>query len=182
VRATAAELHLDPARLTSDLEEFRKAIAAKQWFQGAALYAGPFLDAFYLNDAPEFERWVDTERAVLAREGARVIERAAHAAEEGDHADEAAEQWQRLTRLDPLNGAYAVAYMQALARRGDRSGAIAHGDRHVELVRQELEADPDPDVVRLIASLRDRPTRFRQAEASNRRPQRETAPQVRYRW
>ena len=154
VLATTADLRLDPARLTSDLEDFRKALAAKEWNRAAMLYAGSFLDGFYLSDAPEFERWVDEERIVLAREGARAVERVARAATESGHLDEAVEQWERLSRIDPLSSAYTVAYMNALVQRGDRTGALAHGQAHADLVRAELETDADPEVVRLIARLR----------------------------
>ena len=36
-----------------------------RWANAAALYDGPFLDGFYLTGAPEFERWVEAERATL---------------------------------------------------------------------------------------------------------------------
>lgn len=154
VLATTADLRLDPAHLTSDLEDFRKAVMAKDWNRAATLYAGSFLDGFYLNEAPEFERWVEGERTVLAREGARAIERVARAATESGRLDEAVEQWERLTRIDPLSSAYAVAYMNTMVQRGDRTGALAHGQAHAELVRTELETDAEPEVVRLIARLR----------------------------
>jgi DNA-binding SARP family transcriptional activator len=156
VSATPAELRLDPSRITSDVDEFRTAVSAKDWARAASLYGGPFLDGFYLNDAPEFERWVDEQRAVLAREGARAIEQAARAATDHGRVEEAAEQWQRLARIDPLNGAYAAKYIEALATRGDRAGALAHGQAHAELVRSELETDPDPEVARALTGLRDR--------------------------
>jgi DNA-binding SARP family transcriptional activator len=82
------------------------------------------------------------------------FERVARAATESGRADEAAEHWERLTRIDPLSSAHAVAYMNALVQRGDRTGALAHGQSHAELVRKELETDPEPEVVRLLARLR----------------------------
>lgn len=154
--ATTAELRLDPARLSSDIDAFRKATSARDWLRAGSLYSGPFLDGFYLHDAPEFERWVDEERAALAREGARAIEHVARAAGEGGRLEEAAELWERLARIDPLNSGYAAGYMEALARIGDRAGALAHGQAHAERVRQELETDPDVMVLRLLTTLRDR--------------------------
>ena len=154
VLASTTDLRLDPAHLTSDVDDFRKAVAAGDWSRAASVYTGSFLDGFFLNDAPEFERWVEEERTVLAREGARAIERLARAAMESTRLDEAVEQWERLTHIDALSSAYAVAYMNALVQRGDRTGALAHGQAHAQLVRAELETDADPEVVRLIARLR----------------------------
>jgi len=152
--ATTSELRLDPARITSDVDDFRKSLSAQDWVRAAQLYTGAFLDGFYLNDAPEFERWVEDERILLAKEGVRAIERVARAATEAGHMDEAVEHWERLTRIDPLSSAHALGYMNALVQRGDRTGALAHGQSHAELVRKELETDPEPEIVRLLARLR----------------------------
>ena len=154
ILATPSELRLDPARIKSDVDEFRKSLSAQDWSRAATLYAGAFLDGFYLNDAPEFERWVEDERTVLAKEGVRAIERVARAATETGRVDEAVEHWERLTRIDPLSSAHAVAYMNALVQHGNRTGALAHGQSHAELVQKELETDPEPEIVRLLARLR----------------------------
>lgn len=77
VLATRAELRLDPTLLTSDLHDFRTALKAREWRQAAALYGGPFLDGFYLTDAPLFERWAEEERAGLTSDGVRAIEHVA---------------------------------------------------------------------------------------------------------
>ena len=178
VLATTAELRLDPTRLTSDVEEFKKAVSVKDWPRAAAVYSGPFLDGFYLSEAPEFERWVDEERAVLARDGTRAIERVARAAVENNRNEDERDQWQRLTRLDPLNSAYAVAYMDALTKLGDRAGALAHGQAHAELIRQELETDPDPEVVRLLVSLRDRGAKIPPLTSVHKTPPARVAPEA----
>jgi DNA-binding SARP family transcriptional activator/tetratricopeptide (TPR) repeat protein len=149
------DLRLDRALISSDLEEFRAAVAAKEWERAAHLYAGPFLEGFYLGDAPEFERWVEEERGALASAGMRAIEQYARASAEHGRHDEAVEQWRRLTRLDPLNARFASSYMEALARLGDRAAALAHGKSHIDLVRRELEAPPDKSISQLMARLRE---------------------------
>ena len=63
------DLRLDSRLISSDIEDFRTAVVAKEWSRAAELYAGPFLDGFYLADAPEFERWVEEERGSLAADG-----------------------------------------------------------------------------------------------------------------
>ena len=66
VAASTARLRLDAQQISSDVADFRVAVAGKNWTEAAALYVGPFLDGFYLADAPEFERWTESERASLA--------------------------------------------------------------------------------------------------------------------
>ena len=151
------DLRLDPQLLASDIHDFRVAVAAKNWSAVAALYVGPFLDGFYLGDAPEFERWVEEERASLATVAIRAIESTAQElARVGQH-DAACEQWRRLTRLDPFNARLATSYMEALAAIDDRAGALAHGKLYTESMRKEFDAKPDAAVERLIRSLRDAP-------------------------
>lgn len=168
------ELRLDSSLLTSDLQEFRAAVRGKTWSDTSALYAGPFLEGFYLADAPEFERWVESERAALATAAIRAIE--SLAVEKGrTHKKDALDHWRRLTRLDPANSRYAVSYMEALEERGERAAALAHGRTHAELLRSEFDAQPDPLVERIMNRLRSDPAHIvmsgeYRADASSRAP------------
>lgn len=149
------DLRFDPALISSDLEEFRSAVAAKDWATAAHLYAGPFLEGFYLGDAPEFERWSEEERTALATAGLRAIEHSARGCAEAGRLEEAVEHWRRLTRLDPFNARFAASYMEGLAALGDRAAALSHGKSHEALVRRELEAEPDRSIRALMHQLRE---------------------------
>lgn len=173
VAASSTLLRLDPAQISTDVGEFRAAIAAKSWSVAAALYTGPFLDGFYLADAPEFERWAESERASLATEGIRAIENVAKASADAGRPEEAAEHWHRLTRLDPANSRTAVFYMEALAALGDRAAALAHGRAHAEFLRRELQVDPDAGFEQLMSRLREpapAPTRAQSSAPAAERP------------
>lgn len=153
----SVELRLDPAQMSSDVDEFRDAVRSERWAEAADLYAGPFLDAFYLNDAPEFERWTDAERSSLEVDAERVMQSAATTATTEGRRDEAVEFLRRLTRINPGNSRFAAQYMEALAARGDRAGAVAHGKSHLELLHRDFELDPDAELEQLIARLRESP-------------------------
>lgn len=85
ILAVGAELRLNAAVIVSDVQLFREAAERGAWEEAVRIYAGPFLDGFFLSDAPEFERWVDTERGVLARQYAGALEALARQrAEAGD--------------------------------------------------------------------------------------------------
>ena len=150
-----ARLRLDADQISSDVADFRSAIAAKNWHDAATLYAGPFLDGFYLADAPEFERWTESERASLATEGIRALEIAARESADKGRREEAAEYWHRLTRIDPANSRIAASYIEALAALGDRSAALAHAKAHADYLRREFDADPDRAFQQSLARLRD---------------------------
>jgi serine/threonine-protein kinase len=61
----ASSLFLNPKAISSDLAEFRAALATGDRRRAGAL-SGAFLDGFYLSGSPEFERWVEQERTRLA--------------------------------------------------------------------------------------------------------------------
>src|SRR5690606_3925493 len=113
----------NPAVVASDVRQFREAVESEAWQEAVRVYAGPFLDGFFLSDAPEFERWVETERGLLARQYADALEALARQrAEAGDLAG-AATVWSRLAAHDPYSARYAIGLMEALAAAGDRAGA-----------------------------------------------------------
>ncbi|HEX7023982.1 MAG TPA: BTAD domain-containing putative transcriptional regulator [Gemmatimonadales bacterium] len=151
--AGTVTLRLDPG-LASDVGEFRDAMATGHLDLAARLHSGRFLEGFYLPGAPEFERWVEAERASIEREAMAAVERLAREAEAADQPAEAVTWWQRLVAHDPLSARYTVGAMRALAAAGDRSGALARARAHRELMQRELGAEPEPAVRLLEASLR----------------------------
>jgi DNA-binding SARP family transcriptional activator len=149
-----ADLKLNSAAITSDVADFTEAIARRDYERAVALHAAPFLDGCFLSDAPEFERWAESERAQFRHQMASALETlAATATATGDHRA-AADWWRRLASLDPLNSRVAVGLMTALAAAGNASGALQHARIHETLVRSELDAPPDAAVLRLVEHLR----------------------------
>lgn len=73
--------------VATDVWEFEDTLDAGDIETAVRLYAGPFLDGFFLRDAPEFDRWMDDQRRRLQRrcsDALAGLARAAMAA--GDHA------------------------------------------------------------------------------------------------
>ena len=151
------ELRLNPALMTSDIAELEATIASGELARAIALYAGPFLDGLFVGDAPEFERWVDGERARVHALVARAVR--AHASaltSAGDHAHASA-AWKRLASLAPLDGSAILDVMRGLAAAGDRAGALVQARIHETLLREELEAAPDPAISALATELKSAP-------------------------
>lgn len=150
----STELRLNPEVLPSDYAEFKAAIAAQRLETAVGLYGGPLLDGFYLNDAPEFERWVDTERAALAADYAHALESLAERAREQGDTRASVGWWRKLAAVDPLNNRVSLRLMQALAAAGDRAGALQHARVFETLLQQELEVPPDRSVLDYVQELR----------------------------
>jgi DNA-binding SARP family transcriptional activator len=147
-------LRLNPDVVASDLKEFEDSCEARAYETAVAVYGGPFLDGFHLSDAPEFERWVDVERARLNRDYADVLKRLAIAADKKADSPEAIGWWKRLAVVDPLSGVVAAALMKSLAAAGDRAAALQHGQLFETRVHEELGAAPDPVVLEVSAAIR----------------------------
>src|SRR5688572_6906486 len=151
-------LRLDRTLLSADVADFHAALSSKDLTGAANLATGPFLQGFYLPSAPNFERWVEEERASLHASATRVLLTLAKDATTAGTHDHAVEWWRRLTVAEPLSGRFALGYLKALAARGDRAGALAFARDHEAIVRRELEADADPEIRRLEADLRALPS------------------------
>src|SRR2546426_8208373 len=151
--ATGRELRLNPELVQVDVWEFEQAIRASQWTVAVGHYKGPLLDGFHFADSHELDSWIESNRARLRLEYQKALEFLANlAAEAGDHSQ--AVMWlRRLGNSDPLSAGATKKVMLALAAAGDRAGAVQYARVYQELVRQELEMEPDAEIEDLAAAL-----------------------------
>src|SRR2546423_5803734 len=71
VSRNAEELALDASCVSCDATAFTEAVKDEQLSEALDLYRGEFLPAFYIDEAVEFEAWMDSERTQLRRAAAR---------------------------------------------------------------------------------------------------------------
>ena len=157
IYGVGGELRLDLQHLPSDVTEFEAHLGRSEWERAVDLYAGPFLDGFFLTDAPEFERWVEVERERLDREYAGALEALAIAAETEGNRARAVHWWRMLAVRDPFNSRIALHLMQALDAVGERAAALQHARTHALLLREEFGTEPDHEIVALAERLRAQP-------------------------
>ena len=161
-----AELTLESTVVSSDLGDFNDAVSAGALERAASLYAGPYLDGFFLKEAPEFERWSADERARLARIHLEVLEGLANAAKQAGDRAAATRWWRRRTDAEPLSARGALGYIDALVAAGDRESALSFASLYSRLIREELGTEPDSSVLRRVAQLRQNPRAASVSEAS----------------
>ena len=149
----ATELRLNPAVISSDVQAFQEALDGGDLAAAMRVYAGRFLDGFYVDGAGDFERWAEAERARLLERACGALESiAAEATARGD-VRESVGWWRRLAELDPLSSRAALGLMTALETAGERAKAIEHGQAHEAFVRADLGAEPGSEVLALIEGL-----------------------------
>jgi TolB-like protein/DNA-binding SARP family transcriptional activator len=147
-------LRLDPHVISSDVAEFRAALAAGDAATAYSLYGGPFMEGFHVRGGEEVERWVASERVSLAQAASRALEQlAVTAGEQGDLAAAVA-WWRRLAQAEPLSTRAALGLMRALDASGEHAAALQHARIHELMVAEELGGAPDPAVSALAAELR----------------------------
>lgn len=153
------EVALDPEGVSSDVGEFEAALEAGDVERAARMYAGPFLDGFYVADAPEFERWAEGERDRLARAWARAVESLAEEREGAGRPLDAADWWRALAARDPHSSRIALRLMRALDAARERAAALRAASTHAALMREDLGVQPDPEVLAFAERLRAEPPR-----------------------
>src|SRR5256885_7644702 len=151
--ATGRELRLNPDLVRVDAWEFEQAIRAGQWTAAVSHYKGPLLDGFHFADSHELESWIDTNRTRLRLEYQKALEFLANLAVEASDHSQTVMWLRRLANSDPLSAGATKKLMLALAAAGDRAGAVQYARVYQELVRQELEMEPDAEIEDLAAAL-----------------------------
>ncbi|HTK55684.1 MAG TPA: BTAD domain-containing putative transcriptional regulator [Gemmatimonadales bacterium] len=148
-----ADLRADPAQVTSDRARFLAAIDRGADDEAVLLYRGPYLDGFFVREAPEFEGAIEQERQALASRHAAALERLARTVGTEDPAA-GVRLWRQRANLDPTDAAVAVELMRAMAAAGDRAGALRHAEVYAELLRNSADLPPDPSVLACAAEIR----------------------------
>jgi serine/threonine-protein kinase len=172
------ELRLNREIVSVDVADFDRALGNGAYEDAVRLYAGPFLDGFFLGNAPELEQWAQRERERLAGAYAKALEALAEAAEkQGDHRG-AVERWKTLAAHEPYDSRLTLRLMRALVAAGNRAGALQQAAVHERLLRDAFGVEPRPDVLALAQQLRQRPEKL-PAEASPPHPPEEFAPVAR---
>jgi DNA-binding SARP family transcriptional activator len=158
-------VRLNPNAVSTDVGIFMIALERGDDARAVMEYRGPFLDGFHLDDSPEFERWLETERVALAGRYSAALERLARRAEAAGGHEIAVQWWRKLVEVDPLSSRSAAGLVRALMNAGDQGAALRCAQRHEDLLARELGVSSGPDIAELVAEL-SRASRARPAIAS----------------
>src|SRR3989454_6268195 len=118
------ELGLGEEALSCDAREFAAALEAGEPERALELFRGGLLEGVHVSDAPEFERWLDTEREQLRRRACDAAEHLAEHAEAAGNATGAVRWALRVIEMAPFDETAVRRLIELLDRGGDRAGAV----------------------------------------------------------
>jgi DNA-binding SARP family transcriptional activator len=151
----ADALGIDPALLSCDAVEFEEALDCGQLADALRLYVGTLLPGFAIAGAPEFDSWLDGERARLRRRAARAAWAHAEQRERAGAVDEAAASARRAAELNDDEPALRQL-VELLERVGDSAGAVRAFEEYASRLRRELDVEPSPELRELVDAIRAR--------------------------
>jgi TolB-like protein/DNA-binding SARP family transcriptional activator len=152
------ELAVAPDQLRCDAVEFERAIDEGRLETGLALYRGDLLPGFHISEAPDFEGWLEQERARLRGRARDAWWALADIRERDGDAAGAADAGHRAAALAPTDEAAICRLVLLLDRLGDRTGAVRAYEAFARQLEQEYELQPSEQTRSLVAAIRARTT------------------------
>ena len=146
------QLTLRSAAIDIDLVRFH-ALLGEDSAAAAKLYHGPFLDGLTVPD-PSFDEWLTAMGFELHSLACDALERAADAAKNSGDSKSAIATTQRLVALDPLRESAHRRLMTLLHQDGNRAAALRHYQSCAEILRNELNIEPDSEMKALYDSIK----------------------------
>ena len=122
--------------------------------QAVSVYRGDFLEGFFLNDAPDFEEWIGTQREYWHRRMDAIFNRLSQMQSERGETSDAIETITRWITHDPFNELSYQRLMQAHFAAGDRTAALRTYDACRAMLAKEFNARPARETEALAERMR----------------------------
>src|SRR5215472_5118712 len=122
--------------------------------QAVNVYRGDFLEGFYLNDTPDFEEWISTQRAYWHRRMDAICNRLSQMQFERGETSLAIETTTRWMSHDPFNELTYRRLMQMHLATGDRTTALRTYNTCRAMLAKEFNAGPSPETEALAERIR----------------------------
>jgi DNA-binding SARP family transcriptional activator len=164
-------IRIEPGRLWCDVVDFEQRCDAGDHAGALDGYTGDLLDGFFISDAPEFERWLDSERERLRVRAVAAARALAAQAESRAEADTAVIRLRQVLQLAPTDESAARRLMRLLAASGDRGEALHVLDELRVRLQGAYGLQPAAETLELARSIR-RPAPIRRVRRRSAQPQR----------
>lgn len=144
---------LDRARIWCDVAAFDQAIDAGHHTEALALYGGRLLAGYHVSGAPEFDRWLEGQRARVASRFEAVVWLISEYEEQQGNRLGALALVRRLLLLDSENERALRRVISLLDQTGDRISALREYRSFARRIADDYELTPSPETARLISAI-----------------------------
>lgn len=140
-----------------DVRAFEDALDAGMLHEALELYRGDLLEGFFVSGAsPEFDQWLDSERARLRRRAIGAARELIEGAERVRNATEAVRWGRKAYTLDPFDEGAARRLIVLLGAAGDRAGALRTYEDFAKRLAREFGAEPSAETQAAVEGVRER--------------------------
>lgn len=151
------EVGLSNKVLRCDAADFIR--AADDGFLVAALqlYRGELMPGFHLAECLEYDQWLERERTDARERAAAAAWALAKRLESDQQLSDAVGMARRSVRIAWSDERALRRALLMLDRLGDRAGALRLYEEFARRLRTELDAEPSPETVEVVARIRSLP-------------------------
>ncbi|NLG63756.1 MAG: hypothetical protein GX539_16080, partial [Candidatus Cloacimonetes bacterium] len=150
----AEEIALRPGEVWCDVVEFEALLDAGRTADALALYTGELMPGFHISEAPEWEKWLDTERDRLRNRAFEAAWALAEQEEQAGHSGSAAHWARWAAALSPFDEQAHRRVLELLVRTGDRAGALRTHEEFARRLATEYEVEPSAETAALVEAIR----------------------------
>ena len=151
------DLGLNEKILSSDAQRFQQLMQGGAIGEALDLYKGDLLPGFFLRGAPEYERWLDTERSRLRTTASTAACKLAEQLSQSGDREEAARRARQALRIAPDEEGILRRAISVLAAGGDLPGALKEYDAFARRLKEDYDGEPAAETKALIEKLRASP-------------------------
>jgi DNA-binding SARP family transcriptional activator len=149
------EVGVSADHLWSDVQAFDEAMGQGRPEVALDLYRGELLSGFHVSDAPEFERWLDGERARLRELAVEGSCRLADRHESEGALPEAVAWVRRAVELELTDEVLFRRLLALLHRQGNRAEAVREYAAFAGVLASEYDIEPSAETRDLAAAIRE---------------------------
>jgi PAS domain S-box-containing protein len=158
IAGQGSDVKLNSSAFWCDAIAFRQEMDAGNYETALGIYQGELLPECWLEDAPEFERWVERQREDLRDSASAAALKLSEAEFRNDNIAGAMFWAGRAEVLSPYNEQITARVIALLDAAGDRSSALQKYSELTNRLKKDFDTEPSPETVELISAIRHRKT------------------------
>jgi len=148
------EVAVDFQRVSCDVASFEELVGGNQFQDALQRYGGDLLTGFFVDDAPEFEQWLNAERSRLRSVAARAAYRGAAQLEKSGDYPGAVSLARRSFQLADTDEHTLRKLIALEFKAGDRAAAIETYEAFARALAAEYQTEPAAETRSLIKQIR----------------------------